>query len=79
MRELMLEYLDLVDDVLDELGSRKEVEYIHTMLDRGTGADRQLKVWRETNDLKQVVDYIIAETEAGITGAGGGIHEVRSA
>ncbi len=79
MRELMLEYLDLVDDVLDELGSRKEVEYIHTMLDRGTGADRQLKVWRETNDLKQVVDYIIAETEAGITDAGGGKHEVRGA
>ena len=79
MRELMIEYLDLVDDVLDELGSRKEVEYIRTMLDRGTGADRQLNVWRETNDLRQVVDYIIAETEAGITDAEGGKHEVRSA
>ena len=31
-RELILEYLAFVDDVLDELGSRKEIAYIHTML-----------------------------------------------
>jgi carboxylate-amine ligase len=36
------------------------------MLRNGTGADRQLHVWRETRDLKAVVDYIISETEAGI-------------
>ncbi len=29
MRELMLEYLDLIDDVVDELGSREEINYIH--------------------------------------------------
>ena len=33
-RELMLEYLEFVDDVLDELGSREEVEYIRTMLEQ---------------------------------------------
>jgi carboxylate-amine ligase len=36
------------------------------MLERGTGADRQLKVFRETGDLKQVVDYIMEETEVGL-------------
>jgi glutamate---cysteine ligase / carboxylate-amine ligase len=36
------------------------------MLRQGTGADRQLQVWRETGDLKKVVDYVISETEAGL-------------
>src|SRR5215203_3966813 len=65
-KELMLEYLDFVDDVLDELDSPNEVEYIKTMLDRGAGADRQLRVFSETNDLKKVVEYIVSETEAGL-------------
>ena len=66
VRDLILEYLAFVDDVLDELGSRKEIEYIHTMLERGTGADRQLKVFHETGSLKAVVDYMAAETREGL-------------
>jgi carboxylate-amine ligase len=59
---LVHELLEFVDDVLDELGSRKEVEHINTILDRGTSADRQLEVYRETNDLAAVVDDLIALT-----------------
>src|SRR5436190_4786577 len=55
-RELIEEYLEFVDDVLDELGSRKEVEYIREIMRMGTGADRQLKVFRKTGDMKAVVD-----------------------
>src|SRR6516164_8845355 len=65
-RDLIREYLDFVDDVVDELDSREELNYIHHMLECGTGADRQLKVFRETEDLKQVVDYIMEETEVGL-------------
>jgi carboxylate-amine ligase len=65
-RELIEEYLAFVDDVVDELGSREEVEYIRTIMKNGTGADRQLEVFRQTGDMKAVVDYIIAETEAGL-------------
>ncbi len=65
-RELIEEYLAFVDDVLDELDSRAEVEYIRTMMKNGTGADRQLRVYQQTGDMKAVVDYIIEETEAGI-------------
>jgi glutamate---cysteine ligase / carboxylate-amine ligase len=65
-RELIAEYLAFVDDVLDELGSREEIGYIHTMLEQGSGADRQLKVFRETGDLKAVVDYMAMETRAGL-------------
>jgi carboxylate-amine ligase len=63
---LMLEFIDFVDDVVDELGSRKEIENIKKMLEVGTGADRQLAVFHETNDLIKVVDYITEQTIIGI-------------
>lgn len=66
LRDLMVEYLAFVDDVVDELGSRKELDYIYRIMDQGSGADRQLKVFKETGDLKKVVDYIIEETEVGV-------------
>ncbi len=66
-RQLLEELLDFIDDVVDELGSREEINYVWTMMERGTGADRQLEVYEQTNDLKAVVDYMIAETEYGIT------------
>jgi carboxylate-amine ligase len=62
VRDLILELLEFVDDVLDNLGSRKEVEHIHTILARGTSADDQLEVYRETNDLNAVVDRLIERT-----------------
>ncbi|HEY4961840.1 MAG TPA: carboxylate-amine ligase [Candidatus Limnocylindrales bacterium] len=65
-RELMLEYLNWIDPVLDELGSREEINYIHQMLAMGTGADRQLRVFQETGDLRKVVEYIVAETRVGV-------------
>jgi carboxylate-amine ligase len=63
-RQLIAELLEWVDDVLDELGSREEVGYIRTIMEVGTSADRQLKVYRESGDLKAVVDHLIAETHA---------------
>jgi len=65
-RDLVAEYLEFVDDVVDELDSREELNYLHKILEHGTGADRQLRVFAETGDLKKVVDYIIEETEAGL-------------
>jgi carboxylate-amine ligase len=65
-RDLIYEYLHFIDDVVDELGSRPQINYIHRILEKGTGADRQLRVFQETGDLTKVVDYIIEETEAGL-------------
>ncbi|MDT5059807.1 MAG: glutamate---cysteine ligase / carboxylate-amine ligase [Acidobacteriota bacterium] len=62
VRDLILELLEFVDDVLDDLGSRKEVEHVHTILQRGTSADEQLQVYRETNNLEAVVDRLIERT-----------------
>ncbi len=61
-RDLVLELLDFVDDVVDELGSRKEIEHIHTILERRTSAEEQLRVYAETKDLKLVVDRLIELT-----------------
>jgi len=66
-KALILEYLDFVDDVVDELGSREEVNYIKHILAHGNGAERQLRVFQETKDLKSVVDYIVAETKVGVS------------
>jgi len=66
-RSLAEEMLDFVDDVVDELGSRREVEGINWILQNGSGADRQLRVYEATGgDLKRVVDYICEETRHGL-------------
>jgi len=68
VRDLVYEYLHLIDDVVDELGSRREINYIHKILEMGTGADRQLAVYKASGgDFKKVMDYIIAETEVGVS------------
>ena len=66
-RALVRELIEwFVDDVVDELGSRREVEYAFKILDEGSSADRQLAVFEQTGDLKAVVDHLIAESEEGV-------------
>jgi glutamate---cysteine ligase / carboxylate-amine ligase len=64
--ELLDELLAFVDDVVDELGSRNEVYYAREIVKRGPGADRQIAVYNQRNDLRDVVDYIVNETEHGV-------------
>jgi glutamate---cysteine ligase / carboxylate-amine ligase len=64
---LVAELLEFIDDVVDELGSRKEIDYIHQILEMGTGADRQLAVFEQTGDMNAVVDYIVQETRVGLS------------
>ncbi len=70
---LMEELLEIVDDVLDDLGSREEVEYLRTILTRGNSADRQIAVYNQHGGddnreeaLKAVVDNLIAETQESL-------------
>ena len=64
--DLIHELLAFVDDVVDELGSREEINYVHEILKMGTGARRQLKVWNDTASMEKVVDLIIEETNMGL-------------
>jgi len=55
-----------IGDVVDELGSRREVEYAYRILEEGTSADRQLAVYERTGSLNAVVDQLIVETADGV-------------
>ncbi|HIN65641.1 MAG TPA: YbdK family carboxylate-amine ligase, partial [Candidatus Obscuribacterales bacterium] len=82
MEFLTLELIDIVDEVVDELGSREEVAYARTILKNGTSADRQLRTYNQiiqdkvgddepSEELKQqamksVVDQLVRETVDGI-------------
>jgi len=66
MRELAVELLEFVDEVVDELGSRREIEYVRTILAEGTSAEKQVQVYRETGDLRAVVSALVDETRASV-------------
>jgi glutamate---cysteine ligase / carboxylate-amine ligase len=66
MRDLAVELLEFIDDVVDELGSRRAVEHVHKVLRDGTSADQQLAIYRQTGDLKAVVHQVIQQTREGV-------------
>ncbi len=65
-RELLHELIEFVAPEVNELGTEEEIVHIESILRDGTGADRQLRVFAETQDLKAVVDHIIDETYEGL-------------
>jgi len=67
MPELGEELLAFVDDVAEDLGSHEALRPIHRILREGTSAERQLRVYRETGDLKAVVHHLVTETRDGVT------------
>ena len=64
MRQSLDETLDFVDDVLDDLGSRREINNIRILLDdpHGTGADRQIATYRRTGNIKDVIELLTRQT-----------------
>jgi carboxylate-amine ligase len=65
-KDLILELLDFIDDVVDDLGSREDINYVQKMIEQGTGADRQLKVYYQNKNWVELVDYITSATLQGI-------------
>jgi len=65
-RSLIHEIVDFVAPEVDELGSHREIAHVDRILREGTGADRQLRKFAETGDIKSVVDQIVAETYEGL-------------
>ena len=65
-KSLINELLHFVSTEVDELGSKREMAHIERIMQEGTGADRQLEVFHRTNDMKAVVDQIVAETYEGL-------------
>lgn len=65
-RVLIYELLDFIDDVTSHLGIQYTVSNVHKMMEEGTGADRQLKVYEQTNSLTAVVDYVHSQFLGGL-------------
>jgi carboxylate-amine ligase len=65
-RELLHEMLEFIATEVEELGTQAEMAHIERIMREGTGADRQLMVWERTQDMKAVVDQIVAETNEGL-------------
>ena len=51
-----------------ELGSERELEAIEDLIERGTGAQRQLAVWRANRDMRVVMRKVVEATALGVTG-----------
>jgi carboxylate-amine ligase len=68
MRQAIHELLDFIDDIVDDLGSRREITYLRNLLEdpRGTGADRQIAVYRQTGNITQVMQLLIEQTTQGL-------------
>ena len=65
-RDLLHEMLDFLSTEVEELGNQREMAHVERIMREGTGADRQLMVWERTQDMKAVVDQIVAETNEGL-------------
>jgi carboxylate-amine ligase len=65
-RSLLNELLGFVASEADEFGTQREMAHIQRIMREGTGADRQLATWKQTQDMKTVVDRIVAETYEGL-------------
>jgi glutamate---cysteine ligase / carboxylate-amine ligase len=68
MRESISELLDFVDDVVDDLGSRTEIDHLRNVLEdqHGTGADQQIAIYQETGNIHDVVQFLMRQTMKGI-------------
>lgn len=68
IRDSTHELFDFIDDVLDDLGCRREITYLRTLLNNpwGTGADRQIALYQQSGSLQQVVDFLLQRTLLGV-------------
>lgn len=69
MRDSIHQLLDFVEDVVDDLGSHREMKHLRLMLEpgQGSGADRQLAIYRESGgDMHKVIQFLNQQAREGI-------------
>lgn len=64
--ELFEELIEFVEDEAEILGTTAELNQLRQMMERGTGAQRQRKAYKETNSLEGVMRYVVQETHHGL-------------
>ncbi|MAV64017.1 MAG: carboxylate-amine ligase [Candidatus Marinimicrobia bacterium] len=65
-KSLVYEMLDFIKDVVDDLGTNKYIENIENIVEKGTSADMQLKIFKKNQKIEDVVDFLIKETVRGV-------------
>jgi carboxylate-amine ligase len=63
---LIAELLDFVQEAADIFQSHDELDRVRAILKEGTSADKQIRVFGETNSMKAVVDHLIEQTSLGL-------------
>jgi len=63
---LIHELLNFIDDVVPHLGSQNAINHVHKIIETGTGADLQLKVFEDEGNMVNVVDHIRDKFLSGI-------------
>jgi carboxylate-amine ligase len=63
---LIEELLEFVSEAADIFQTHDELERIRTICKEGSSADRQLRIYEETKDLKKLVDDLAAQTMLGV-------------
>ena len=55
-------------EVLDDLNDRREINYLRTLLEnpQGTGADRQIALYKKTGSVHAVTQFLMKQTMEGI-------------
>ena len=68
MRQSLHDMLDFVDDVLDDLGSRGDINCLRILVEseQGTGADRQIALYQQTGSTDEVIHLLMQQTIQGI-------------
>lgn len=68
LRQSLRDLFDLINDVLDDLGSRGEIDYLRTLVEneQGTGADRQMVLYQQTGRTDEVIRLLMQQTMQGI-------------
>lgn len=64
--ELAKELVEFVEETTTIFGTQEHMKTIMKMATEGTSAHRQIEVYEKTGDLKNVVDFLMAETMRGI-------------
>lgn len=68
MRDSLHELLAFVNDVIDDLGSRREMDYLDTLLSdpQGSGADRQIAAYKQSGCIADVIQLLMQQTMQSI-------------
>ena len=65
-KELMAEMIDFIQETVDIFNTHQYIENIMNIINMGSSADRQIQVFRDSANPKDVVDTLIKETAIGL-------------